>query len=217
MAIARRPPGTSSTSRSTIPTCRAPASDFRPWARPGAGERGAGPGLCGRQDRRVRARIGTIRPRPQAERILALKFLIHFVGDLHQPLHASDHKDRGGNCVGLSPSPDGRDTSLHAYWDTGVVETLGGSAQAIAANSTPRLRQRRSRPGRVGTPVAGRWSHSSWPPRTPTPCRPGRPAMITGRWRSAPPIKPRPGAMRRCSWKRPVSAWRPCSIAPWGS
>ena len=70
---------------------------------------------------------------PLAERILALKFLIHFVGDVHQPLHASDHNDRGGNCIGLSPSPDGHDTNLHAYWDTGVVEALGGSAGAIAA------------------------------------------------------------------------------------
>ena len=39
----------------------------------------------------------------------------------------------GGNCIGLSPSPDGRDTNLHAYWDTGVVQTLGGSADQIAA------------------------------------------------------------------------------------
>jgi hypothetical protein len=67
-----------------------------------------------------------------AERLLALKFLIHFIGDLHQPLHASDHEDRGGNCIGLAPSPDGRDSNLHAYWDTGVVQTLGGSADQIA-------------------------------------------------------------------------------------
>ena len=69
---------------------------------------------------------------PPAERLLALKFLIHFVGDLHQPLHAADHEDRGGNCIGLAPAPDGRAANLHAWWDTGVVETLGGSAQAIA-------------------------------------------------------------------------------------
>jgi hypothetical protein len=67
-----------------------------------------------------------------AERLLALKFLIHFVGDLHQPLHSSDHDDRGGNCVGLSPSPDGTDKNLHAYWDVGAVTALGQSAQAIA-------------------------------------------------------------------------------------
>jgi hypothetical protein len=74
-----------------------------------------------------------------AERLLAFKFLLHFVGDLHQPLHASDDNDRGGNCIALSPSPDGRATNLHAYWDTGVVQTLGGSAPAIAASLSSRI------------------------------------------------------------------------------
>ena len=69
---------------------------------------------------------------PAAERLLALKFLIHFVGDLHQPLHASDHDDHGGNCVALSPELDGK-SNLHAYWDTGVVEALGGSPPEIVA------------------------------------------------------------------------------------
>ncbi len=32
----------------------------------------------------------------KAEKILALKFIMHFVGDIHQPLHAADHSDRGG-------------------------------------------------------------------------------------------------------------------------
>jgi hypothetical protein len=68
-----------------------------------------------------------------AERLLALKFLTHFVGDLHQPLHTADHADRGGNCVALSPSPDGVDSNLHAYWDVGAVAALGSSAPAIAA------------------------------------------------------------------------------------
>jgi hypothetical protein len=70
---------------------------------------------------------------PAPERLLALKFLIHFVGDVHQPLHASDHDDRGGNCIALAPSPDGHARNLHAYWDTGVVEALGSSAKDIAA------------------------------------------------------------------------------------
>ena len=67
-----------------------------------------------------------------AERLLALKFLVHFVGDLHQPLHASDHNDHGGNCIGLAPALDGKD-NLHASWDTAVVEAMGGSASDIAA------------------------------------------------------------------------------------
>lgn len=70
---------------------------------------------------------------PPAERLLAFKFLIHFVGDLHQPLHAADHADRGGNCVALSPAPEAGDQNLHAYWDVGAVAALGRSAQQIAA------------------------------------------------------------------------------------
>jgi hypothetical protein len=66
-----------------------------------------------------------------AERLLALKFLIHFLGDLHQPLHAADHQDRGGNCVRLAPPID-RTTNLHAYWDVAAVEALGTSAAQIA-------------------------------------------------------------------------------------
>ena len=66
-----------------------------------------------------------------AERLLALKFLIHFIGDLHQPLHAADHRDRGGNCVGLS-APIDQTANLHAYWDVAVVDALGPSAAQIA-------------------------------------------------------------------------------------
>lgn len=70
---------------------------------------------------------------PTAERVLALEFIEHFVGDMHQPLHVSDHLDRGGNCVGLEPSPDGHARNLHAFWDATVVHSLGHSAGEIAA------------------------------------------------------------------------------------
>jgi hypothetical protein len=75
---------------------------------------------------------------PAAERLLALKFLIHFMGDLHQPLHAADHHDRGGNCIGLSP-PQGAQNNLHAYWDVNVVKALGHSAAQIAEQLDARL------------------------------------------------------------------------------
>ena len=68
---------------------------------------------------------------PQSERLLALKFVLHFVGDLHQPLHASDHHDEGGNCIGLNPQESSA-KNLHAFWDTPVVQALGPSADAIA-------------------------------------------------------------------------------------
>jgi hypothetical protein len=75
---------------------------------------------------------------PAAERILALKFLIHLLGDLHQPLHVAEHHDRGGNCISLSP-PVAAQNNLHAYWDVSVVNALGQSAAQIADQLNARL------------------------------------------------------------------------------
>ncbi|KAI0316084.1 phospholipase C/P1 nuclease domain-containing protein [Amylostereum chailletii] len=58
----------------------------------------------------------------------ALKFLIHFVGDLHQPLHLTG-RDRGGN--GDKVSWDGRVTNLHSLWD-GLL--IAKSLRTIPAN-----------------------------------------------------------------------------------
>ena len=51
-----------------------------------------------------------------------LAFLIHFVGDIHQPLHAANDEDRGGNCVQVDSRS--REKNLHATWDTTVVRGL---------------------------------------------------------------------------------------------
>jgi hypothetical protein len=51
-----------------------------------------------------------------------LAFLIHFVGDIHQPLHAANDADRGGNCVTVDSHEKEKD--LHAVWDTTVVRRL---------------------------------------------------------------------------------------------
>jgi len=59
---------------------------------------------------------------PPDERRNALMFLIHFVGDLHQPLHASDNHDHGGNSVQLQFHD--RRTNLHSLWDSGVLGRL---------------------------------------------------------------------------------------------
>jgi hypothetical protein len=53
----------------------------------------------------------------------ALRFLIHFVADIHQPLHAADDGDRGGNDVHVAM---GRErASLHKVWDADVVQGIG--------------------------------------------------------------------------------------------
>lgn len=54
-----------------------------------------------------------------AEREEALRFLVHFVGDLHQPLHCGDRRDRGGNDVPVVFR--GRPTNLHSIWDTPLL------------------------------------------------------------------------------------------------
>jgi hypothetical protein len=53
----------------------------------------------------------------------ALMFLIHFVGDMHQPLHCSDNKDKGGNDVRVVFFD--RPGNLHGTWDSGLLGRMG--------------------------------------------------------------------------------------------
>lgn len=60
------------------------------------------------------------RTRPPAARRQALRFVIHLVGDLHQPLHIGEHNDRGGNTLQVHFYR--RKTSLHHLWDDMILE-----------------------------------------------------------------------------------------------
>jgi hypothetical protein len=68
------------------------------------------------------------------ERLFALKFLLHFVGDMHQPLHASDNNDAGGNSVKVMADgfPHKAKDELHGFWDTQFVDALGRPPAALA-------------------------------------------------------------------------------------
>ena len=61
-----------------------------------------------------------------------LKFLIHFAGDIHQPLHCATNADAGGNCVNTKGF---RSSELHAVWDTGMVSPLRADGNAAAAKT----------------------------------------------------------------------------------
>jgi hypothetical protein len=76
--------------------------------------------------------LGSSATNPE-EQIVALKFLMHFVGDLHQPLHAADDNDRGGNQKRVSASGQ-HPGNLHHFWDDVFVEQLGPDAKTIAAD-----------------------------------------------------------------------------------
>jgi len=92
----------------------------------------------------------------------ALRFLIHFVGDMHQPLHLTTNNDRGGNCVPISffelepsltnPQKEDYRPNLHSVWDTDIIERFSQDqtpqqtadslekkyqAQRVAWQSTP--------------------------------------------------------------------------------
>jgi hypothetical protein len=56
-----------------------------------------------------------------------LAFLIHFVGDIHQPLHAATNADRGGTCQQVNFAP--AEENLHYAWDDAVVVVAGEGAR----------------------------------------------------------------------------------------
>lgn len=80
-----------------------------------------------------------------AKRADALRFVIHFVGDLHQPLHAATNNDEGGNCVPVAffgelpqlgnPQTESYAPNLHGIWDTNILAkaTTGKTVDQVAA------------------------------------------------------------------------------------
>jgi S1/P1 Nuclease len=68
---------------------------------------------------------------PKEDRAQALRFLVHMIGDIHQPLHAADDSDLGANLkfVLIPESDQGR--RLHGVWDTDIVKrALRGSNES---------------------------------------------------------------------------------------
>jgi hypothetical protein len=102
-------------------------------------------GSIGRASQRWRERRGASQ---------RTSILIHFVGDLHQPLHATTNDDRGGNCVPVTffgnapakPNPATEDhrPNLHGIWDADILEHLanGQTVQQIAGELESRFKAR---------------------------------------------------------------------------
>jgi len=66
-----------------------------------------------------------------ADKQLALRFVVHIVGDLHQPLHVGKCCDKGGNDVKVKWF--GRDMNLHSVWDSALVDDEQLSFTELAA------------------------------------------------------------------------------------
>ncbi len=93
-------------------------------------------------------RILSDRSRPVAARAEALKLLVHFVADLHQPLHTTNRGDRGGNDVRVTffgekihPFAE-KPWNLHAVWDGGLIDQTGLSEAAYAERLQAWLKKR---------------------------------------------------------------------------
>jgi hypothetical protein len=73
----------------------------------------------------------------KAKRKEALMFLVHFVGDVHQPMHSSDNNDRGGNDVKLKFG--GKNSNLHSIWDSGIIQNTAGTESKLVKRIKQRI------------------------------------------------------------------------------
>lgn len=91
----------------------------------------------------LKERIASLSNPIAAKRDEALRLIIHFVGDAHQPFHAGEHADGGGN--GIQLTWFGYPSNLHKVWDTRMIKKLGLSftelANFIDTPSAPPVRQ----------------------------------------------------------------------------
>jgi hypothetical protein len=75
----------------------------------------------------------------KAAKAEALKFVVHFVSDLHQPLHDEDNGDKGGNARRVIFN--GKPNNLHWAWDTGLLEHMNREPRALAAELERQITQ----------------------------------------------------------------------------
>ena len=66
---------------------------------------------------------------PKNERAFYLKLLVHFIGDLHQPMHLGRKEDRGGNSIRLQWF--GKTSNLHRLWDSHLIDSHGMNAAQL--------------------------------------------------------------------------------------
>ncbi|MFO0448555.1 MAG: S1/P1 nuclease, partial [Pseudomonadota bacterium] len=71
-------------------------------------------------------RVLADRAAPRERRVLALRIVVHVLADVHQPLHAADNRDRGGNDVNVGWGRRDQVRSLHRLWDRELVDAAMG-------------------------------------------------------------------------------------------
>lgn len=69
----------------------------------------------------------------QEDQVFYLKFLVHLIGDLHQPLHVGRAEDKGGNDIQVRWHNKG--TNLHRVWDSNMITSWNMSYTELANNA----------------------------------------------------------------------------------
>jgi hypothetical protein len=86
---------------------------------------------------------------PRLERQKALKFLVHFVQDMHQPVHVGHRDDRGGNDLQVQFFDEG--SNLHRVWDSGLIDRANHTeaewVEALTKTITPEFAEAWSKGG----------------------------------------------------------------------
>jgi hypothetical protein len=99
-------------------------------------------------------------------RAVAICWVLHLIGDIHQPLHTTSlftvdypNGDQGGNLVFIKPKPDGRPTKLHWFWDDLILESED-FVEARNLATALRTRPEFARPNL--TPIDGETTFEQW-------------------------------------------------------
>jgi hypothetical protein len=103
--------------------------------------------------------VATLRDRhaPRKDRVQALVFLIHFVGDLHQPLHAGEKSDKGGNDVAAAYGRyEPARFNLHSIWDGPLAERAATTGGSLVHRYPATVR------ARIAAGTVTDWSRESW-------------------------------------------------------
>ena len=96
---------------------------------------------------------------PERQLLEALKYVVHFIGDVHQPLHVASNDDRGGNDVAVTFM--GHQTNLHAVWNSGIIgSAVKGDERAYALRLAGDITLAQSQQWSAGNAVS--WANESY-------------------------------------------------------
>lgn len=94
---------------------------------------------------------------PMRVRRIALRYVTHLVGDMHQPLHAGRARDRGGTLIEVSYR--GKLTNLHYFWDSDLVDMEALGPEELAARLSAQLKDNEALKWQAGSPTD--WTNES--------------------------------------------------------